>query len=85
MDDEPAVMTLDEWKRTQGGSKVKAEFNVRQAGEGCSEEEAKWKKMHQLKKKAEEEQQEQDEEVASFILFLSRGPWGHAFPCSVHS
>ncbi|ESO07583.1 hypothetical protein HELRODRAFT_185440 [Helobdella robusta] len=52
-EEEIKEMTLDEWKAIEESKRIKAEFNLRKAGEGCSDE-AKWKKMIPLKKKEEE-------------------------------
>jgi len=67
VDDEPVVMTLDEWKSKQVAARTKAEFNVRQAGEGCGED-ANWNKMYQLKKKEEEPEDEGEEEEEVGLL-----------------
>jgi len=51
-------MSLDQWNSMQVAVRTNMEFNVRQAGEGC-EENNNWNKMYQLKRKDGE------------ILFLS--------------
>ena len=71
-------MTLDEWKALQTQSKPKAEFNIRQAGEG--EDGSRWTKGREYHKKHEEESDEEEEsddeeETVSreinFCLFVS--------------
>lgn len=55
---------MDEWKAQQEVQRVKAEFNIRKAGEGCAAD-PQWKKMVALiKKKDEEEEEEEGEEVS---------------------
>ena len=58
---EEKVMTLDEYRALEEARRVKAEFNIRKPGEGCTDE--KWKKMFVLKKKLEEPEEEEEEEV----------------------
>ena len=63
--DEPEEkqMTLDEWKQLEEQRRVKAAFNIRKPGEGCSSD-PKWKKMYKLKKKEDEHEEEvEDDEV----------------------
>lgn len=55
------MMTLDEWKSMEEGKRVKAEFNIRKAGEGCSGD-PQWKKMFVLSKKEKPEVHDEDED-----------------------
>ncbi|KAH9523375.1 Plasminogen activator inhibitor 1 RNA-binding protein [Bulinus truncatus] len=59
-DPQPQEMTLDEWKALQTQNKPKADFNIRQAGEG--EDTTKWTKGREYHKKHEEEDDEEEEE-----------------------
>ena len=63
MEEEEAVMTLDEWRAQEENRRVKAEFNIRKPGEGCHD--PQWKKMFVLKKKETEPAEEEEEEVSS--------------------
>ena len=54
-------MTLDEWKSMEEAKRVKAEFNIRKAGEGCSGD-PQWKKMFVLTKKEKSEVHDDDED-----------------------
>src|SRR5699024_2253874 len=47
--DEPAVKTLDEYKREREEKRLHTQFNTRKANEG--EDKSKWKKTYVLKKK----------------------------------
>jgi len=60
VEEEEKVLTLDEWKAQQEGSRIKAEFNIRKPGEGCAAD-PQWKKMVVLKKKEEEVEEEEEE------------------------
>jgi len=60
-DEEGKVMTLDEWKSMEEAKRVKAEFNIRKAGEGCSGD-PQWKKMFVLTKKEKSEVHDDDED-----------------------
>jgi plasminogen activator inhibitor 1 RNA-binding protein len=60
-EEEPKVMTLDEWKALQAANRVKPEYNIRKPGEGCSND-PQWKKMVALTRKNPKEQSEDDEE-----------------------
>ena len=64
-------MTLDEWKSQEETKRVKAEFNIRKAGEGCSGD-PQWKKMYVLSKKEKTEVHEDDEDqqVKRFLSVL---------------
>jgi len=55
------VMTLDEWKSMEEAKRVRTEFNIRKAGEGCSGD-PQWKKMYMLTKKEKAEAHEDDED-----------------------
>ncbi|GFO39089.1 plasminogen activator inhibitor 1 RNA-binding protein [Plakobranchus ocellatus] len=59
-DPQPQEMTLDEWKALQTQSKLKAEFNIRQAGEG--EDGSRWTKGREYHKKHEDESEEDDDD-----------------------
>ena len=63
-DEEAKVMTLDEWKSMEEAKRVKAEFNIRKPGEGCSGD-PQWKKMFALskKEKSEAHDDEDDQQV----------------------
>lgn len=65
-EEEPQVMTLDEWKALQATKRVKPEYNIRQPGEGCSD--AQWKKMFLLTKKSEEHPSDEEDAVEVRIL-----------------
>lgn len=65
-------MTLDEWKALQTQHKPKAEFNIRQPGEG--EDGSKWSKGREYHKKhedEEEEEEESEEEEEDEVYFVS--------------
>jgi len=72
-EEEPKVMTLDEWKALQAAKRVKPEYNIRKPGEGCSND-PQWKKMVALTRKNPKEQSEDDEEeevdacISVFVL-----------------
>lgn len=65
-------MTLDEWKALQTQNKPKAEFNIRQPGEG--EDGSRWSKGREYHKKHEEEDEEEEEseEEDEVMLWFSR-------------
>lgn len=70
---QPHEMTLDEWKALQIQNKPKAEFNIRQAGEG--EDGSKWSKGREYHKKHDEEEEEEEEsdeeeDEVPFFFFL---------------
>jgi len=56
------VMTFEEWKSMEETKRVKTEFNIRKAGEGCSGD-PQWKKMYALTKKEKAEVHEDDEDL----------------------
>jgi len=73
-DEETKVMTLDEWKSMEEAKRVKAEFNIRKPGEGCSGD-PQWKKMFMLTKKEKSETHDDDEDqqvelFCSLVLLL---------------
>jgi len=55
-------MTFEEWKSMEETKRVKTEFNIRKAGEGCSGD-PQWKKMYALTKKEKAEAHEDDEDL----------------------
>ncbi|ESN99083.1 hypothetical protein HELRODRAFT_188995 [Helobdella robusta] len=57
---EEKQLTLDEWKKLEDEKRVKSQFNIRKANEGCSD--PKWNKMFVLKKKEDDEEEEYEEE-----------------------
>jgi len=61
-------MTLDEWKSMEEAKRVKAEFNIRKAGEGCSGD-PQWKKMYVLSKKEKAEVHDDDEDQQVKLVF----------------
>lgn len=64
-DEDTKVMTLDEWKSMEETKRVKTEFNIRKAGEGCSSD-PQWKKMYALTKKEKAEVHEDDEDLQEY-------------------
>lgn len=75
---QPQEMTLDEWKALQTQHKPKAEFNIRQPGEG--EDGSKWSKGREYHKKhedEEEEEEESEEEEEDEVYFVSLLCWSY--------
>jgi len=68
-DEEGKVMTFDEWKSIEEMKRVKTEFNIRKAGEGCSGD-PQWKKMYVLSKKEKAEVPEDEEELQVEVHLL---------------
>jgi len=66
-DEESKEMTLDEWKSIEEAKRVKAEFNIRKPGEGCSGD-PQWKKMYVLSKKEKVEVHEDEDEQQVELL-----------------
>lgn len=69
VEEEPKVMTLDEWKALQAANRVKPEYNIRKPGEGCSND-PQWKKMVALTRKNPKEQSEDDEDEEVEVVFF---------------
>ena len=69
--EEPAEMTLDEYREMERKNRVQAEFKIRRAGEGVDDDQ--WKKTYELKKtpQVEEDEEEYDEEVSCCIVTYS--------------
>ena len=65
--EEPAEMTLDEYREMERKNRVQAAFKIRRAGEGVDGDQ--WKKTYVLKKtpQEEEDEEEYDEEVGSLL------------------
>lgn len=72
-EEEPKVMTLDEWKALQAAKRVKPEYNIRKPGEGCNSD-PQWKKMYALTKKCatKEPSDEEDEEEVGICEMLCK-------------
>jgi len=67
-DEDSKMMTLDQWKSMEETKRVKTEFNIRKAGEGCSGD-PQWKKMYALTKK-EKPETEADEDYEDLQVQL---------------